>query len=1854
MKKNPIVPVTAIVIFGAILIYLIHREKQRPDSDLTVNPAFRVYVQAFTSGVVSTHSMILVRLAENFTDSATPGTRANDDWMQITPSVKGKLTWLDSRTLAFRPESPLPPGKRFQVDLFLSKMLNVPDSLSTLTFQFTTMTQLIEVKTVNHVAVSPADLTREVLSGVLFTSDEADNELILKTLEATQGGRVLPVSWDHNAANRQHRFRVDSIVRGKTEERVVLTWDGEEIGSESKGSLETIIPALGDFKVLSLSSEEGDLPTLIVQFSDPPDPTQNLDGLFRVGKYGSLRYAVEENRLKIFLPDRDQNELNVTVEPSVRSVSQALLGKKFTQSIRQEDNRPNVRFVGDGTIMPSGNGMLLPFEAVNLNAVDIKVVRIYEKNILQFLQVNDLPENRELVRVGRIVLQKTLPLTGVANKGNWNRWSIDLSKLIKAEPGALYSVILRFRQPYACTGNNGELGKDETGLNLIQLTDPETENEKEWGWYSDYQDNDFDNYGWRHYRWEDREDPTKASYYYNKSVSRNVLASDLGIITKAGGDGNWHVYVTDIATAKPLSGIPVEIFNFQLQPIASAETNREGMAKISLKKIPFVVVARHGKQSGYLKLQDGKSLSLSMFDVGGEPIRNGVKGFIYGERGVWRPGDSIFLSFMMENKSAGLPVNHPVTLSLISPSGQVMQKMVKTNGLNGLYRFPTATAWDAPTGNWLAIVNVGNTEFRKTIKIETVKPNRLKITFGFGTDRLVREQIPEATLNARWLTGATAGHLKATVSLTLSRSVTNFQQFPGFVFDNPTVGFAPENITIFDGRLDQTGTTLIKPSIHVEHVAPGALKASFETIVFEDGGDFSSDRFSIPYFPYLTYVGLKTPELERGSKLLYTDKSYPISLVNVDANGLPVRTGKVKVEVFKLDWRWWWDDTDQGDANFISTAYNRIVDSATITLSGGKGIYNFQAAHDDWGRYLIKLTDLASGHASGQILYADWPGYFRIPGGEKQAAAMLTLTADKKSYKVGDKVTLTIPTSPDGRALVTLENGTTVLQSFWVPTQKGSTRIRFDATEQMSPNCYAYVTLLQPHAQSVNDLPVRLYGVIPVLVENPASHLMPVITMPHELAPGKEAAIMVKEEKGHAMTYTLAVVDDGLLDLTRFKTPDPWSIFYAREALGVKTWDLYDNVMGANSGELQRILSIGGDQEAISRDGLKANRFKAMVKFLGPFSIQKGEIKTHKFIMPEYIGSVRVMVVAGQDGRYGSAEKSVPVKKALMVLGTLPRVLGPGETVSLPVTVFALDPKIKKVNVTIEPGELFTIKGAKAQSVTFTGAGDQLVPFTISVARQTGIGKIRIIATSGNEKAEHQIEIGIRNPNPPITNITDQEIAPGQSWNVEVTAPGIAGSNKGYLELSALPSMNLEKRLDHLIHYPYGCLEQTVSSVFPQLFLKNLIALTVNEEKRTEKNVISAINRLKSFQHSNGGFGYWPQASYADDWATNYAGHFLLMADLNGFSIPSGMLSKWKEFQRQKAISWSYNAGYTNDELVQAYRLYTLALARAPESGALNRLLEKRDLSPGARWRLASAYFLTGKKEISLQLIKGVPVDVKSYNEMGGSFGSDLRDKAMILQTLVQLDLRTQANPLAREIMVALGQNDLRSTQEISFGLMAVAEYTGNREASGISATIQQGTEAATALKSDKPVAVHAVNVTPGMKSALAVKNTGKGLLFARLVTSGIPAPGEGTESSQNLKLSVLYKDMKGTIISPILLKQGTSFTAEVTVTNPGLYGLYENLALSQIFPSGWEIINARSSDLALAKAGDGTFDYQDIRDDRANTFFSLEAGRSKTFKILLMATYNGRFYQPAVRCSAMYDASVEARTTGRWVEVVK
>ena len=1838
----------------------------RTQKDIIPSADYAPYVNAYTGGVISQNSTIRIELTHD-QPMVDLNSELKNNPFSFSPSLKGKAYWVSNNTIEFEPEEgALKPGTLYEGTFRLGDFIEVDKKLKEFNFSFRVQERnfTLQLESLPITAAQPDEIN---IKGEIRFSDVVKKEEVEKMLTASDGKKSYPVEVTATDNLTRYQFNIRQIPREADDYPLTITANGSPAGIDRKQSEEVLIPAKDCFRFMSAERIEQPENGIEIVFSAPLSTTQDLKGLIEIPEVSSSIFQINENRVFIYFEANTQNKLTLNIHEGVKDSQGKALGTSHTISFSEVSLKPQVEMSTSAAILPDSKSLIIPFRAVNLYAVDLSVIRIFENNVLMFMQTNSLASANELRRSGRLVYKKTLWLAKDASKDihHWGDYSIDLAGLIHQEPGAIYRVILSFRQEYSaypCGGNENQDMKfadsnTSDGLTKVSGSVLSEEDEAIWNTPEAYYYYNGGTMDWSVYRWTERDNPCHPSYYMNSDqiAACNVFASNLGMIVKRNSLNKLWIAVSNILDTKPIGKAQVTAYNFQLQPIGKGETNGDGFVEITPKGVPFIIVAESEKQKAYVRVVDGEEQSVSRFDVGGKDIQKGLKGFIYGERGVWRPGDTLHISFILEDREKRIPDKHPVALEIYNPRGQFYTKMISTQGMNGFYTFDVPTQATDPTGLWNAYIKVGGTTFHKGLRIETIKPNRLKINLALPKILQATDKDVYAPLTSTWLTGATASRLKAKIEMSLSKVNTQFKNYGQYIFNNPATDFTTIKTNVFDGTLDAEGKTSVTLKVPTATEAPGMLNATFTTRVFEPGGDASIYTQTIPFSPFTSYVGINLNQPK--GKYIETDKDHVFDIVTVNTQGQLVNRTNLEYKIYRIGWSWWWENSGESFGTYINNSSITPVASGNLQTRGGKASFKFRVDYPSWGRYLVYVKDKESGHATGGTVYIDWPEWRgRSSKTDPSGIKMLAFSLNKDSYEIGETATAIIPAAAGGRALVSIENGSTVLRQEWIEVSNGGdTKYTFKITPEMTPNVYLHISLLQPHAQTVNDLPIRMYGVVPVFVTNSQTVLQPQIQMPEVLRPETNFNVTVSEKSGKPMTYTLAIVDDGLLDLTNFKTPDPWNDFYSREALGIRTWDMYDNVLGASAGSYSSLFSTGGDATLKPADA-KANRFKPVVKFIGPFYLGKGKSQTHTLKLPMYVGSVRAMVVAGQDGAYGNAEKTAFVRTPLMMLSTLPRVLSIQEEITVPVNIFAMENQVKNVTVSLQAsGGGVQIVGTNQQSLKFTQPGDQLVFFTLKTGSKTGKATIHLTANGSGQQTKETIEIDVRNPNPVVTLRNSQWIEAGQSKELSYNLSSSSANNQIKLEVSRIPSVDISRRFDFLYNYQHHCTEQLTSKALPLLFVAQFKTIDKTEAEKIKTNVQEAIRQIYGRQLPNGGFVYWPGNAAADEWISSYAGMFLTLAQEKGYAVHANVLNKWKRFQRAAAQNWRMPqeaSGWQQwqSELQQAFRLYTLALAGVPEYGAMNRMKEQTGLSIQAKWRLAAAYALTGKMKPAEELVYNVETTVNPYSSMNQIYGSSDRDEAMILETLILMNRERDALQQAKVVSKNLSQEDWFSTQSTAFALMAMG-----RLAEKLSGTLDfvwsWNDKQQPAVKSAKAVFEKEIATTP-KSGTVSVKNQGKGALSVDLITRTQLLNDTLPAISDNLRMDIRYANLNGTPLSVNDIIQGTDFMAITSISNISGTSDYTNLALTHIIPSGWEIYNERmvapeTENAAADGSGQSVskYSYQDIRDDRVLTYFNLRRGETKVFTVRLQATYAGNFILPAVQCEAMYDVNVQARS---------
>ena len=1783
-----------------------------------------------TSGLIARAEGIRVRFVRPMAAASAVGRAVDRRVFAFTPPLKGTAVWEDPQTLRFHPSADLPLDTEFAGVLLLDRITDEP--ADPLPFRFRTGPREVTFFEGQFLSLDERDpgplayRARLELSEPTSLRDVERAFSFFLTEEEGRKSRRLDAAWEKFPAQGAFLCTVSGIRRSDRRQYLTATAKSAPLGLRAPFERRIVLESLSGFSITEVAAySEGRTPEIAVRFSEDLDPDQDLEGLLRIEPYAEVRLDAAANTVFVTGDLAYGTTYRLVANGGIRS-RRGTETEGEQEFVLEEDIPPQMSFLEGGVFLTSSGDRRIFFKTVNLRQVQVEVKRVFENNLGQFLQTERLassadrnePFNNEYVyRVGVTAAREKLTIGEQHNV--WLNHELDLRSLVGPADQGLYLVSLSFDQE-----------------DMIWQFDEE----ERYYWGDDYY-SDPNSYGyiWAHGR-----------------IYKPVIASDIGLTWKAGA--NQHVvFATDLIDAEPEWGVDVALMSYQNQLIARGKTDWSGKVIFpDVRENVFYVTGTKAGQRSVIKSNE-MGWDLSSFDTQGEDVPpQGTRAFIYTERGVYRPGDRIHLAAIVRNSDGTFPDNHPVTLKLTNPLDQLVHEEINAEGLEGFYYFDLETASEDPTGNWKVELAAGGRSFAHTIRVETIVPFRLKVEISTDQEKILHDDFTFAgELASTYLFGAPASGLEAAVEASLEPRERRFGGYPGYFFSNESREYEPYAEVIFSDYLDGAGRAPLYWVLPRFYGTPSALNLVLTARVFEKGGRASRKTLTVPVEVYPTYVGLKRPELRWGYAQVGQRLSVPVIAVN--ATGTAQAGRRLSYRVYRNTTYWWWEYDSHADyrLRYKSDVETELIDEGTL-LSGAAPA-SVQVTPDGWGEYLIEVEDEA-GHAAGFFFRASaWAG--QSAAGEQ--GGILAMAADREIYHPGEEAIVTFPSTDQGRLLVTVEKAHDILSAAWYPLQDGETKVRIPITEEMVPNAYVTLSLIQPHAQTANDRPIRMFGVVPLMVEEEQTHERFSLTVPEEIAPNESFRVTLQTRDRKPTRFTLAVVDEGLLDITGFSTPDPWEAFYRKQRLGVASYDLFAHVIGVQKGDIFRTFAVGGGDEALMAESAEMGekkRFPAVVLYQGPTRTDTRGRAVVDFTMPNYMGSVRIMAVAASGESYGSASETVPVRSDLVLLPTLPRVLGPAEEIEVPVTVFALRENIGSVSVSVETEGPVAVEGSSRKSLSFREIEEREASFSLRSAAEVGDATVTITAAAANVRSESVTHLRVRPSSPPLYRIERKTAEPGSRLLLRIPDEGMPGTNTARLSVLRQGDLDLNRRLRWLIRYPYGCIEQTVSSVFPQLYLGRVMEMDRKDELRTDANINAAIEKLRTFQLASGAFSFWPGSSSVSLWGTSYAGHFLLEARELGYAVPGDMVERWLLFQSGRALS-------TADDLTtRIYRVYLLSVAGKPAFGPMNLIRENHlyEMTDHQKWLLAAAYELAGAEDTADRIVLGAGTSVEPYSEFAGTYGSGLRDRAMILDAAVHLSLWDTADEIYEEIAGRLGSEDWYSTQTLGYCLLAVGKYLTGQQ--GEEPPLMKGK----LILPDGSVLPFSTRefsfrreIDSGFGQYIIVSvdpETTLPRIYVTLEWEGVPLVAGREEAAENISLDVVWYDEDGRPISPDSLLQGSTFWGRYQVRKRLPYHLtLEEMALTQIVASGWEIENLRLTgeepprwmqDFEL-----GNVEYTDIRDDRISWFFDMPSHvDTLDFVVKLQAVTKGRFNLPPASCEAMYRHDFRAVVPGREVRV--
>ncbi|HEB9286208.1 TPA: hypothetical protein RZK15_001643 [Campylobacter coli] len=1599
--------------------------------------------------------------------------------------------------------------------------------------------------------------------------------------DKTQEGLKITLDGKELAFNLgEFSLDTDDIKLLDKPQELVLTYDEKIMGFKEAKVLQFQIPSKpkdNDFRLIS-AEEKDQIATL--KFSKELAENQAFQDFIQISPELNFRAWSVGKELKISANFEPGEKYQVKIAKGLKS-NQGLINKDEEANITlQKDLDPSLVFANDGVFLPSGAEYQVYIKSRNVKKIHLKVSQIFSNNISEYLRYKNLVGKKDdstqeafYSSDGFNYVAKKVIDKKIELKNQKNTWissALDLSDL-----------------------------KGKSGIFSVSLS---------------VDANDLDYKGENVYR------------IINKaSVSKNLIFSNIALSAQ-NLNKQLVVHARDFSKNEALENVKIELVSKQNQILQSQNTDSNGDAKFQIQEDDEILYILASKENQISVLRFSNPLSTDGYDVEGDQNHEMIKAFIYTDRGVYRAGDSVHLSVVARENTN--PLKHPINFTLINPKNQKIIENRILKSQNDIYYTQINLDKNAINGLYRANFNIAGVEFSKDILVQSVVPNRIKVELNADENRSLDDGSLNYELSSKYLFGALASNLKYQSVVYFSPKNYHNSKYKDYIFTNPSSLIISASADD-KGNLDEKGR--VQSSVEIpENILNSQgynFNARIVSEVFEKGGRSVKAVKDVNLNRYDYFVGMKA----LANSYVSEGETIDFYAIVSDLKEKLVSGKTLEYRIYQNDYYWWWDydSYDEFLRSIKQDTNTKLIEKGELTSSSEPMKFSFNTSNY-YGQMFIELIDKESEVSTGQSFYvSSWgePSYADV-------VSSLKIKSDKNKYKIGQSAKIEFESVAGAKALITLSSNSKIIDRFVMDTQDESTSIELAMKKEYAPNIYVSVSLFQDYNKIDNDRALRLFGVIPLYVEDENTKLDLELKTPDKILPNSDFEIEIQSKDKRAFNYTVAIVDEGLLDLTDFKTPDIWKGFYAKTGFTLKTYDTYSQIIPKFTGGDS---VLGGLRVDKNRDD-SAQRFKPVALFNTPARSDETGFAKLKFKMPSYMGSVRVMVVANENDAYGSVSKDIQVSAPLVMLETLPRTLKIGDNFTLLTQIFKTENRIKNATLSVRSKNSLIKISPDTQTIDFKSATNLEVMMDANVS-DNRIGKelLEFELKSEDYTYKNEIEIDIKPINAYTYENNTSLIKAGESKEF-IIKDYILGTTNATLKLSSTPILDMDKRIKYLLNYPYGCIEQTTSAVLPQLFLDKF-SMEFDKQKAIN-NINAAIERYSNFQTADGGFAYWQGGDESNAWGSNYAGMFLILAKQNGYFVPDSMYERWLKYE-QNFVQKSVYRDYMMD--IKANSLYLLAMAKKPNISEMNLLYDNLNtLSTEAKWQLAAAYKLAGVEDTAKQIASKISIEPDSKYSFY-TYGSLVRDEAIIANAYKQI-YGTNNEELLQKISDTLLSKDYLSTQSTGYALYALAMGANleNMNENFMDATLKIDDQAYTINQNQMQIF--------SFNDEKAIVSANKDI-FVSFGVEGVKA-SENSAFSNKISLDRAFYDEKGNKISPSEIGSGQTFYMRISVSLNEGANYVSNIALTQILPSGWEVSNTLLDDNTPSFIKNSNYDFIDVRDDKIMWFFGLNKNRTHHFYIKLNAITPGSYTLSGAYAEAMYDDTYRALSESEKVVV--
>ncbi len=1323
------------------------------------------------------------------------------------------------------------------------------------------------------------------------------------------------------------------------------------------------------------------------------------------------------------------------------------------------------------------------------------------------------------------------------------------------------------------------------------------------------------------------------------SARKFVCITDIGLIAKA-NKNEIIVFANSLESAQPIQGLDIKLYSRNNQIMGTAKTGPGGIAII--KNIdqhakyfePAMLTASNKDDFSFLWFNNTRWDKVD-YDVEGKKLKNNsYDAMIYGERPLYRPGETIHLNTIVRTPQWKNVPNMPVSLKWINPRNQLVFEEFKKLDHQSAASFDYEIPRNAQTGNYTCNLYAGTTELIQsyTITVEEFLPDRLKVNANIQDEFLKAPQDVTINLQAFHLYGSPANNYNYEVLTSFKPKNFVAKGLDKYYFDLKTSQITYTNIVV-NGKTDHSGEAKPVIKLPAEWQNQGILSANFSTAVFDENNRPVYQNINKDVITQSIFYGIY-----RFDNYQNTNAPINVPIIAVDYTGKILQNIPAKVQVIHHTYE------SVIQRVFYSTTIETVKKSKKVyekilTLNGENTYLDFTPIIG--GEYEIRIY--APGVEKSYVAYPFYAYGFwgNTTNFETDPKGRIIIEANKNQFHLNEKAKILFKTPFEGKLLVTVERDR-LLKHYTLQTKNQSASLELNLENDFIPNIFVCATLIRPYLNSNIPLMVA-HGAKKIIVQNPQKKLNIKIIAQEKVKSRTQQTITI-QTRPYAQV-SIAAVDEGILQIKHAKTPNPYDYFYGPRALTVEQYDLYAKVLKEIGGsKFTKISKAGGGYETFDaiinnrrNNPIMSNPANKLVSFWKITQADANGFAKLTITIPAFSGSLRLMAQAYYNDQFGASEKNMIVSDPLILnLGT-PLFASPGDTLILPITLNNTTKNPLNTIINLVGNSLVSIINLSPSNLNVQPNQEQKAFAKVAIKNKVGLAKIQLAVKAGNETYTEDVQLAIRPASPLQFKGKGGFIDGGKSIKIQADDYNFLKENqKFYLVVSTNPVAQFSKNLNDLINYPHGCAEQTISTAFPQIYVQVLSNSLLKKQKlhsNPVQNIQAAISKLEQLQDFSGGIRYWQNASI-NWWTTAFAGHFLKEAQNNGFDVRSSSLKAISNYLRtQTNLNFPLNKGqYYPREI--AYSLYVLALLGAPNVPKMNFYKSQLDkFTPDSKIILGCAYGLSGDLETFQKIIQ-TPYEYIQNDSYDLDFSSSLRERALILNSLLDIDPN---HPLisayVNQIMTEVQNANYLNTQELCFSLMALAKLAKINQENHVSAIVKLNNQTYTVNK-ENPLVLDLNELT-----SFEVQVQGKGKIYYSYIASGVQANGKIQEEDQFIKVRRTYYNLNG---QPILESVPVNSIVKVEIQIQPLQNQnISNIVITDIIPAGFQIENERLNFVNLNNPSDA-YDYKDIRDDRLHYYVTLNKG-PKILTYYLRAVQKGTFQVAPIAADAMYDGNIRS-----------